>query len=67
MKTKQINKIKSNALYTLLAAVILFTIAYGVSSFANWNLDCREWSMLARWGVIWGSFIATILALMAKD
>lgn len=59
-------KNRENALYTLLAAVTCFMLAYGMAAFAAWEIDLRKWDTLARWGVIWGSFIATILCVMMR-
>jgi len=60
-------KNKKDALYTLLAAVTCFMITYGMAAFTAWEIDLRKWDMLARWGVIWVSFITTILCVMARS
>lgn len=66
LNTMITKKNKQNALYTLLAAVSCFVLAYGMASFATWEIDLRKWDMVARWGVIWGSFTATILCVMLR-
>jgi hypothetical protein len=52
-------KIRINA--KLGVVILVFLWAYAMASFSNWELDCRKWSMLARWGVVWGGSIVCFL------
>ena len=54
-------KLRNHFLYTLLVAVFCFFTAYLLASFTNWELDCRKWNYLTRWGVVWGTTVVSFL------
>jgi len=44
----------------LLIILKVFLTAYTLASFTAWNIDCREWDVLGRWGVIWGTTVVSV-------
>lgn len=51
----------------ILTILFIFTIAYFLAAFSNWELDCSKWGMLARWGVIWGTTIVSFIYIFLKN
>ena len=47
--------------------LMIFVWAYLLASFTNMEIDCRKWSELSRWGVIWGSTVATVVFVAVRS
>jgi Kef-type K+ transport system membrane component KefB len=49
--------------YGVMVFAVCFVVSYGMAAFANWEIDVREWSMLARHGVILSSVGITFIVV----